>query len=87
MTDYYSIAGLSPASQRELVRNHLRILRRPDLYAAIQQRIDREPDWKEMTTNPFLLGLLLRVLVRTELSDNVPGTLAGIYEQIIGWTI
>lgn len=87
VTDYYSIAGLSPASQRELVRNHLRILRRPDLYAAIQQRIDREPDWKEMTTNPFLLGLLLRVLVRTELSDNVPGTLAGIYEQIIGWTI
>ena len=84
-TDFYRIAGLSPRATRELSANLLRAIRRPELTATIVEHIEDSADLQELATNPFLLGLLVRVLVRTLRTNCIPQTSAEVFEQIVAW--
>jgi hypothetical protein len=84
-TDFYRIAGLSPRATRELSANLLRAIRHPELTATIVDHIEDSADLQELATNPFLLGLLVRVLVRTLRTNCIPQTSAEVFEQIVAW--
>jgi len=81
-TDVYRIAGLAPQAMRKLIENLLSAIGRSDLASAILGRVHDAADLQEMATNPFLLGLLVRILVRIEVQGSAPRTLADIYDQI-----
>ena len=83
--DFYHIAGLASGAIENLVRNLLANLRHPDLFEPILERIRDESDLREMEANPFLLGLLVRVLMRTAGSGAIPRTLADVYQQVVTW--
>jgi hypothetical protein len=82
--DFYTIAGLAERAREELVRKTLTNLGRADLEEAVLQRIATDADLQTMAANPFLLGLLVRVLTR---EGNISATrsLAGLYRQITAW--
>jgi hypothetical protein len=85
-TDCYHIAGLTPEAVENLTANLLNGLGRPDLIAEVRGRIEGDPNLREMAANPFLLGLLVRVLARC--ADNhgaAPRTLADVYHQVTAW--
>jgi WD40 repeat protein/nucleoside phosphorylase/energy-coupling factor transporter ATP-binding protein EcfA2 len=63
--EFYRIAGLTPRATEELAGKLLRRLERVDLLDPILGQLREEPDLREMAANPFLLGLLVRVLART----------------------
>lgn len=83
--DFYHIAGLASGAVENLVRNLLAVLGHPDLFEPILERIRDEPDLREMAANPFLLGLLVRVLIRTTGGGAIPRTLADVYQQVVAW--
>ena len=83
--DYYHIAGLAPGAVDTLTQNLLSSLGKPDLLEQILERIRSEPDLREMAANPFLLGLLVRVLTRTAGEGAAPRTLADVYQQTVTW--
>lgn len=86
-TDFYRIAGLAPQAKSSLIVNLLTALNRLDLANTIQGRVENELDLREMATNPFLLGLLVRVLVRADGDGNAPDTLAAMYDQVTSWML
>jgi NACHT domain len=83
--DVYRIAGLAERSRDELARKLVAAQGHPELIEPVLHRIRSEPDLREMAANPFLLGLLVRVLSRSD-SSNVPlRTLADVYRQVTNW--
>ncbi len=84
-TDFYRIAGLGDRTIHKLVGNLLKTIGRPELSESIKRRIDSHADLKEMAGNPFLLGLLVRVLARSVVGDDVPQSLAAMYERLTSW--
>lgn len=83
--DVYHVAGLASRATEALVRNLLTSLERVELADRVVGRVMTEPDLREMAANPFLLGLLVRVLVRAEGSGQPAGTLAQVYDQVVEW--
>ncbi len=84
-TDFYRIAGLSPLASHDLAGNILRAIRCPELTPTIVEHIEGSADLLELATNPFLLGLLVRILVRTLQKNYIPRTSAEVFEQIVAW--
>ena len=84
--DYYEIAGLAPPAVRRFVEKQL--LGTDD--AAQGERviawIEAEPDLRAMAANPFILGLLVRVLSRPAHSEQRP-TLAELFREITDWVV
>ncbi len=83
--DFYHIAGLTAAAIQQLVRNLLTALGHFDLFEPVLERVQEEPDLRDMAANPFLLGLLVRVLIRTAGEGTAPRTLADVYHQVAAW--
>ena len=83
--DFYHIAGLAPGAVETLTKNLLSSLGKSDLLEQILERIRGEPDLREMAANPFLLGLMVRVLTRTGGQGAAPRTLADVYQQTVTW--
>ena len=84
-TDYYRMAGLAPKTAKELVANLLSLSGRNDLKSSIQNKVENDLDLREMATNPFLLGLLVRVLANADSEADAPPTLTAMYDQINSW--
>jgi energy-coupling factor transporter ATP-binding protein EcfA2 len=84
-TDFYFVAGLTPAAMEDLVQKLLKVQGRIDLLESILGRIIDEPDLQEMAANPFLLGLMVRAFVRTAGSGSSPRTRAEVYHQVVSW--
>jgi hypothetical protein len=84
-TDYYVIAGLTQAGIEELIQKLLKAQHRIDLLETIRARILDEPDLLEMAANPFLLGLMVRALMRSSGSGIAPRTRAEVYHQVVAW--
>lgn len=82
--EFYRIAGLTPRAADDLTRTVLRRLGRPDLFEPIRRRLREEKDLKEMAGNPFLLGLLVRVLARAA-GQAAPRSAADVYGQVAAW--
>lgn len=82
--EFYQIAGLAPRVTEELARNLLAQFGRPELAAPVLERLRDEPDLREMALNPFLLGLLVRILAASA-DGPAPRTLAGVYHQVTAW--
>lgn len=82
--EFYQIAGLAPRATEELTRNLLAQLGRPELAAPVLERLRDEPDLREMALNPFLLGLLVRILAASA-DGPAPRTLAGVYHHVTAW--
>ncbi|WP_193376995.1 NACHT domain-containing protein [Frigoriglobus tundricola] len=83
--DVYQIAGLAEPARDELVRKLLAVHGRPELVEPVLHRIGTEPDLREMAANPFLLGLLVRVLSRAVEGRAPLRTLADVYHQLTDW--
>ena len=83
--DLYHIAGLAPRATEELVRNLLVAIGRPDLFDLIFKRLMEDANLKEMATNPFLLGLVVRMFVRSSAQGASPRSLAEVYHQVTAW--
>ncbi|WP_193789010.1 NACHT domain-containing protein, partial [Zavarzinella formosa] len=83
--DIYRIAGLAESARDELVRKLLEVHGRPELLEEVAGRIENEPDLREMAANPFLLGLLVRVLCHTAGGFPAPRTIADVYRQVTDW--
>jgi hypothetical protein len=83
--DFYHIAGLASGAIENLVRKLLTSFGKPELSDPILTRIREEPDLGEMAANPFLLGLLVRVLTRVSDQGVVPRTRSEVYRQITSW--
>jgi NACHT domain len=83
--DLYHIARLTERATEELVDKLLRTHGRSDLREPVLGRIKEDANFREMAGNPFLLGLLVGVLVRTRAEESAPQTLAEMYEQVSGW--
>ncbi len=84
--DYYEIAGLSPKAVRSLVEKKLRSLDQAECSQSVIQRIENDSDLRGMATNPFILGLLVRVLSQPSHSHQKP-TLGQLFGDIIGWVV
>ncbi|HEY4313318.1 MAG TPA: NACHT domain-containing protein [Pirellulales bacterium] len=82
--DFYTIAGLADRAREDLVRKTLHNLGRADLTEIVSKRIATDADLQTMAANPFLLGLLVRVLAR-EGDIRAAHSLAGLYRQITAW--
>ncbi len=61
------------------------VLGRTDLFDQTVERIRTESDLREMAANPFLLGLLVRVLARAAGQGTKLRTLADVYRQVTSW--
>ena len=83
--DFYHIAGLASGAVEDLIGKLVASFGKPELSAAILARIREEPDLYEMAANPFLLGLLVRVLARASGQGAVPRTRSEVYRQITAW--
>jgi hypothetical protein len=83
--DFYHIAGLTTGAIEELVGNLLASSRRTDQFESIVKRLREEPDLRELAANPFLLGLLVRILSDGDSKAKAPQTLADIYRQMTRW--
>lgn len=77
----YRIAGLTPTMAEELTIKLLRQLGQADRTSAIWAKIRDDLQLREMTTNPFLLGLLVRTLV--EPGHDRVATRAGVYRRLV----
>jgi hypothetical protein len=85
VVDFFHIAGLAPRASETLVRNILKSLNRDELVPTVLKRITTEDDFREMSTNPFLLGMLVRVLAHPAAHGAQLRTLADVYCQVAAW--
>lgn len=85
-TDYYEIAGLSSAAVAAFVGKQLATLGRSELRESITQRLIHAQEFRSLTANPFLLGLLVRML-SGDPDTQRPISRVQLYEQIVQWMV
>lgn len=81
----YHVAGLTERAKAELVTRLLATMGRPDLVEVVLERIRLHTDLDQMAGNPFLLGLLVRVLARATADEKTPRTRGDLYGQVVTW--
>ena len=82
---FYRISGLTQTAIKEFIARQLSAIGQAERTEEIRKRIADQADWQEMTANPFLLGLLVRILARSGGQTVLPLTIAEIYDQITAW--
>ena len=79
------IAPLRETAIEEMVAKLLRAQGKSESREAIVKRIREDSDFREMTGNPFLLGLLVGILSRAADSESASWTRAQVYQQVVAW--
>jgi len=84
--DHYEIAGLSGLAIRSFVEKQLQSTSQSDLTEQVIASIERDPDLMGMAANPFVLGMLVRVLCRPPTTERRL-TFAELFHEITNWIV